>query len=113
MKRSSPIALSVVALFLSTTDAWTQNTLTGQTRPRTVTQVAKQTPQTPNAPVAAPSLRAEVTPNNNTTTESAITENSKRNTTQLTPSVIQSRVKEAHRLLKSRPVATAMSPSID
>ena len=116
MKRSSPIALSVVALFVSTSQAWAQSSPDSQTRPRTVTQIAQQKPQTATAtvPDTANPGPAEVTSNSSLSgTEPAISETSKRGVTHLTPSVIQSRIKEAHRFLKSKPVATALTPSID
>jgi hypothetical protein len=114
MKRRSPIALSVVAFFVSTSQAWAQSSPDSQTRPRTVTQIAQQKPETAAAPDTATPEPSEVTSNSSPSgTESTISEASKRGVTRLTPSVIQSRIKEAQRLLKSKPLATALTPSID
>ena len=113
MKRSSPIALSVVAIFLSTSQAWAQTSPDSQTRPRTVTQVAQQKPLPVAVPDSSPAALPEVASSPNLSeTESSVNE-PKRTVTHLTPQIIQSRIKVAQRLLKTRPVATALSPSID
>ena len=107
MRRSSPIALSVVVLFLSNLHAYAQSN--NATRPRTVAQVATQTNKLPetanNVPASVASVEA-----------STSIDLDKRNSVPvlLSPSVIQSRISEAQRLLKSRPLATAMTtPSLE
>jgi len=79
---------------------------TSQTRPRTVSQLTQQTadqatPQT-STPVAA-------------VKESAPAETTSRSSLTLTPPLIQSRITEAERLLKSKPMTTALTttPNIE
>jgi hypothetical protein len=125
MRRSSPIALSVAGLILSSINVYGQSN--SATRPRTVTQVAKQTTQTPKLPeqgtsspvfpaaspkLPEPSTSSPAVP----AASSSVYEADKRTLLpiQLTPPVIQTRISEAQRLLKSRPLATAMTtPSIE
>lgn len=113
MKRRSPIALSVVAIFVSTSQAWAQSSPDSQTRPRTVTQIAQQKPQAAPQPDNSTAATAGTPTNSNLVVTEAVNETTKRGVTHLTPSIIQARIKEAQRLLKSRPVATALTPSID
>lgn len=110
MKRSSPIVLSLLVLILST-QALGQNA--DQSRPRTVSQVTQQTTKVPEPAARA---QAEIIVTADGGTEGSINDSAKRTTTPitLTPAVIQSRINEAQRLLKSRPLATAMTaPSIE
>jgi len=117
MKRNSPIALFVVTLTLFGIQAQAQsNTPDPQTRPRIVSQVAQQNkPQTPAE--SATNLPAAATASNEGASEPLSNEADKRTAsplTQLTPGIIQARINEAQRLLKSRPLATAMTaPSIE
>jgi hypothetical protein len=111
MKRSSSFALFVVALILSNTHVLAQSSGTdSQSRPRTVSQVTQQTPSLP-----VPAENAEVIPaSGSAAKEPENIEASKRIAIQLTPPVIQARITEAQRLLKSRPLTTAMTtPSIE
>jgi len=117
MKRNSPIALFVVTLTLSGIQAQAQsNTPDPQTRPRIVSQVAQQNkPQTPAE--SATNVPAAATASNESASEPLSNEADKRTATpltQLTPGSIQARINEAQRLLKSRPLTTAMTtPSIE
>lgn len=117
MKRNSPIALFVVTLTLSGIQAQAQsNTPDPQTRPRIVSQVAQQNkPQTPAE--SATNVPAVATASNEGASEPLSNEADKRTATpltQLTPGSIQARINEAQRLLKSRPLTTAMTtPSIE
>jgi hypothetical protein len=105
------VAIALVALLSCSIYAVAQQTEAEKAvRPRVVTAPAQQTPiqnpATPNLPVVT------------TTTAAAATERPKPLTpgpvTHLTPSVIQTRISEARRMLKTRPVATAMTvPSIE
>ena len=120
MKRSSPIALFVLALFLSSVIARGQSNPTeNQTRPRSVNSVAQQTnqatsktPEKSATPVVATQVR-------NAEEVAGSVEGEKKPTLPVTlylsPPAIQSRISEAQRLLKSRPKATALTttPSID
>jgi len=78
------------------------NPTNSQTRPRTVSQLTQQTvtQATPQS-----NARATVTPVN----EAPATESANRVALQFTPSVIQARITEAERLLKSRPLATVLT----
>ena len=75
---------------------------TSQTRPRTVTQLAQQTPNqtTPQTSTPAPVPVVK---------ESATAEFTSRSPLALTPPLIQSRISEAERLLKSKPMTTALT----
>ncbi len=111
MKKYSPIALFVAALVFSSTQVRAQDTTGAEktVRPRVVTapnEPAKQNPQLPAAAVPG--------------TSAAVAEEPQKLAppgpiTHLTPSLIQSRISEAKRMLKIRPVATAMTttPSIE
>jgi hypothetical protein len=98
MKLKSPVALFVVALAFSASQAQAQDTETEKlSRPRVVAATA-------TAPPAAAPEEAQ-----KTITGPVM---------HLTPSVIQARISEARRMLKTRPVATAMTipssvPSIE
>lgn len=116
MKRISPVALSVFGVFiLGAANARAQEVSPDKTgRPRTVAGIA-QTSQSTTQPIATqqrPAATAEgplLTPNQSEPKTSEATK-----LTFLTPAVIQSRISETQRLLKSRPMATALSsPSIE
>jgi hypothetical protein len=101
MKSISLRALFFVALAALCSNVFGQ-TDTSQTRPRTVSQLAKQTtnqpiPQT-RAPLPAPAVK-----------ESATADVTDRTALPLTPPFIQSRISEAERLLKSKPMTTALT----
>src|ERR1051325_10542170 len=75
---------------------------TSQTRPRTVSQLTQQTanqaaPQT-STPAVVPVVK-----------ESATAEITSRSPLALSPPLIQSRISEAERLLKSKPMTTALT----
>ena len=110
MKLNSRVSLFVVALLFSAVEMRAQES--GQeklVRPRVVAQeVKKPLPPTP-APEAKP---ADVSPRLPIVVEE-VAKKPAGPVTHLTPSVIQARISEARRMLKTRPVATAMSvPSI-
>jgi len=101
MKRISPLALLFVALVVLCSNVFGQ-TDASQTRPRTVSQLAQQTtnqatPQT-STPAPVPVVK-----------ESASAEFTSRSPLALTPPLIQSRISEAERLLKSKPMTTALT----
>ena len=108
MKRSSPIALSVIALTLSTVHTYAQSNT--ETRPRTVAQTPAQKTKLPETASNAPTgiLPGPI----------SVSSEADKKTASLpilmTPSVIQTRITEAQRLLKSRPMTTAMTtPPLD
>jgi hypothetical protein len=106
MKRSSPLALSVMALILSIQAYGQSNT---ETRPRTVAQASSQTTKLPESGNNAPTAVLPIEPSVNSEAEKKASL-----PIQVTPSVIQTRITEAQRLLKSRPLATAMTtPSLE
>ena len=101
MKSISLRALFFVALAALCSNVFGQ-TDTSQTRPRTVSQLAKQTtnqpiPQT-RTPLPPPAVK-----------ESVPVEVGSRSGLPLTPPFIQSRISEAERLLKSKPMTTALT----
>ena len=100
MKLNTRVALFVVALLFSAFEMKAQESSTEKAgRPRVVTQE----PQTP-APQGKPSDLSSSLP--------GVEELQKKPAgpvTHLTPSVIQARINEAQRMLKTRPVATALS----
>jgi hypothetical protein len=100
MRISSPVAFFVVALVFSSVQAQTQQTDAEKlVRPRVVTAPVLQEPPVQKAPAAAPNPIKSVI-----TVEPV---------GHLTPSVIQARISEAKRMLRTRPVTTAMTvPSI-
>jgi len=119
MKSISLVTL-IPALFLfSSTQIQAQELSPEQmVRPRVVSPVVKS--QTVNPPVVNPNVpvtRAAEAPKTVTSPMAAASESPKGETaplTFLTPSMIQSRISEARRLLKTRPMATALStPSIE
>ncbi len=106
MRRFSPIALFVVALIVSNTPVSAQ-TSNAESRPRTVAQSSEQTNKSPEPTVILPSPVTTEISTAGTKSGSALP-------FLLTPPVIQSRITEGKRLLKSRPMATAMTtPSIE
>jgi len=110
MSLNSRVALFAVALLFSAVEMRAQGS--GQeklVRPRVVAQeVKKPLPPTP-APEAKP---ADLSPRLPIVVEE-VAKKPAGPVTHLTPSVIQARISEARRMLKTRPVATAMSvPSI-
>lgn len=93
MKMKSRLALFVVALLFAAVEMKAQDS--GAVRPRVVA---------PDAGAVNPSVTAEAEPQKKLSAP----------TTHLTPSVIQARISEARRMLKTRPVSTAMSvPQIE
>jgi hypothetical protein len=111
MRINSPIALFVVALVFSSAQAQTQD-VEKAGRPRLVTPPV-QSPATQNPPVKG-AMVAPVP-----STAAAAAEAPQKLTPgpiqHLTPSLIQARISEAKRMLRTRPVATAMTttPSIE
>ena len=108
MKRSSPIALSVIALILSNVHTYAQSNT--ETRPRTVAQTSSQKSKVPET--------ANNAPNGILPGPISVGSEADKKTASLpilmTPSVIQTRITEAQRLLKSKPMTTAMAtPSLD
>jgi len=107
MKRISPVLPLVTAIFVSTIQVVGQSTNAEQSRPRIVSPVAQQTTK-----VSEPANTASTSDGNN----AAVNPDSSRQVALplLSPAFIQTRINEAQRLLKSRPLATAMTaPSID
>jgi hypothetical protein len=106
MKIHSPIALFVAALTFSSVQAQTQPETEKVVRPRVVTAPAQPAAgQNPPAPTV-PSTAAAAAEAPQKLTPGPIQH--------LTPSVIQARISEAKRMLRTRPVATAMTtPSIE
>jgi hypothetical protein len=104
MRRSSPVVLLVTAFIVSSISAHGQSASSEASRPRTVTQVAQQNPQLPQ-PTIQTNVAVDVDQAKRASAVPA----------QLSPAFIQSRITEAQRLLKSKPMATAMTttPSID
>jgi len=101
MKSISRRALIFVALAVLCPNVFGQAD-TSQTRPRTVSQLTQQTanqasPQT-STPATVPVVK-----------ESATAEITSRSPLALTPPLIQSRISEAERLLKSKPMTTALT----
>jgi len=101
MKSISPRELMFVAFAVLCPNVFGQAD-TSQTRPRTVSQLTQQTanqasPQT-STPAAVPVVK-----------ESATAEIISRSSVALTPPLIQSRISEAERLLKSKPMTTALT----
>jgi hypothetical protein len=108
MKRSSPIALSVIALILSNVHAFAQSNT--ETRPRTVAQTSAQKTKLPEtASNSATGILPGPMP-----VDSEADKKTASLPVLMTPSVLQTRISEAQRLLKSKPMTTAMTtPSID
>jgi hypothetical protein len=109
MKLNTRAALFVVAILFSAFEMRAQETNPEKVvRPRVVTTQDQQTPPSTAAPQAKPADTATSLP--------VVEELQKKPAepiTHLTPSLIQARISEARRMLKTRPMATAMSvPSI-
>jgi hypothetical protein len=108
MQMKSRVALFVVALLFSATEIKTQEK--SAVRPRVVT--ATQDQEVPTAPALPQAKPADLAPS----LPLVDLDTQKRTAgpiTHLTPSIVQARIGEARRMLKTRPVATAMSaPSI-
>ena len=114
MKTNSRVALFVVALLFAAVEMRAQDSTA--VRPRTVTGTA-QVRQTP-APAAAPQTAAALPKSAESESGPAVIEAAPQKkpagpVTLLTPSVIQTRISEARRMLKTRPVPTASVPSIE
>ena len=108
MKMNARIALFVVAVLFAAVEMKAQES---GVRPRVVTPVTQdqQPPAAAPAPLARPSDTATGLP----IVEAEPQKKPVGPITHFTPSVIQARITEARRMLKTRPVATAMSvPSI-
>ena len=114
MRINSPVAVFVAAVVFSAVNAQTtqktpQTDAEKMVRPRTVTPALEQpaAPQTPSKSTAVPSTAAAAAEAPHKLTPGPIQH--------LTPSVIQARISEAKRMLRTRPVATAMTttPSIE
>jgi hypothetical protein len=106
MKLNTRFTLFVVAFLFSATEMSAQENADKVIRPRVVAsapQDQQQQKTAPNAPLIDAAAPAEEEPQKRLSGP----------ITHLTPSVIQARVSEARRMLKTRPMATAMSvPSI-
>ena len=113
MKLSARLALFAVALLFSAVEMDAQES--SSVRPRVVAP-ASQDPQQPQQPKQGPIPQPVEASPVNPTVPSIEAEAPKQITgpiTHLTPSVIQGRISEARRMLKTRPMATALSvPSI-
>ena len=101
MKSISRRALIFVALVVLCSNVFGQ-TDTSQTRPRTVSQIAQQTTNQTTRQTSTPAPEPAVK-------ESATAEFASRSPLALTPPLIQSRISEAERLLKSKPMTTALT----
>jgi hypothetical protein len=110
MKMNSRLALFVVALLFSSIEMSAQESST--VRPRVVTATAQNQPALPQttAPQAKPELAPSL-PGFESKGESDAQKRVSGPVTHLTPSVIQSRINEARRMLKTRPMTTALSVS--
>ncbi len=120
MKRYSPFSLlAVLTLSFYSVQSQTQPAL--ETRPRTVTPVQQSQPVpdvTKQVDLDRMGSTSEVGPNAGTAPLAAAPapaaeQRTPELPTRLTPFGIQSRIGEAERLLKSRPLPTAMKPSIE
>jgi hypothetical protein len=112
MKMNSRLALFVVALLLSAIEMNAQESST--VRPRVVNATAQneQVPTQTTAPQANPNLAPSLPGFESMGESKGELDAQKRISgpvTHLTPSVIQSRINEARRMLKTRPRATAMA----
>jgi hypothetical protein len=94
MKLNSRLALFVVALLFAAVEMKAQESTL--VRPRTVTPIASEQ-QAPSQTIVAKAKPAEAEPAN----------------LSLAPSLIQTRITEARRMLKTRPVPTASVPQIE
>ena len=104
MRRSSPVLL-FAAFIISSGYAHGQSPSSEPSRPRTVSQAAQQNPKLPQPTIQTGEVATEVDQTKRTAAQPL----------QLSPSFIQTRITEAQRLLKSKPMATALTttPSID
>src|SRR5512138_2399949 len=115
MKRFSPTALLAAFIFTSSFALAQDASPGGASRPRTVTAVA-QTPKQPAStlPQVQPTTPQIVAPRTAPAATSETRPDFTNLTTFLAPAAIHSRIAEAERLLKSRPLTTALtSPSIE
>src|SRR5690242_15644650 len=114
MKMRLLIALAPVLFVFSAVEIRAQESNTNQlVRPRVVAQNPASPAVNPKLPVNPNVLLPEGAP---AVTATAETQKATTNAplTFLTPSLIQSRISEARRMLKTRPMTTALSvPSID
>jgi hypothetical protein len=101
MKSISPRALIFVALAVLCPNVFGQAD-TSQTRPRTVSQLTQQTANQASPQTSTPAVVPVVE-------ESATAEITGRSPLALSPPLIQSRISEAERLLKSKPMTTALT----
>ena len=101
MKSISPRALIFVALAVLCPNVFGQAD-TSQTRPRTVSQLTQQTANQASPQTSTPAVVPVVE-------ESATAEITSRSPLALSPPLIQSRISEAERLLKSKPMTTALT----
>jgi len=117
MKRSSPVLLLVSSISLFSFQAKAQTAAPAQSRPRTVSQVVQKTKipdPVASTPAVRPSPQIKVASTQAQVPISANPIAQQTGTLFLSPSLIQGRINEAQRLLKSRPLNTAMTaPSID
>jgi hypothetical protein len=110
MKMNSRLALFVVALLLSAIEMNAQENSTVRPRVVTATAQTEQVPTQTTVPQANPNLAPSL-PGFDSKGESDAQKRISGPVTHLTPSVIQSRINEARQMLKTRPMATAMSVS--
>ena len=114
MKMNSRVALFVVALLFAAVEMKAQES--SAVRPRTVAGAA-QAQQTPAQAAAAQIAAPLPKPADTETGLPVIVPESQKKLaepiTRFTPSVIQTRISEARRMLKTRPVPTASVPSIE
>jgi hypothetical protein len=101
MKSISPRALIFVALAVLCPNVFGQAD-TSQTRPRKVSQLTQQTANQASPQTSTPAVVPVVE-------ESATAEITSRSPLALSPPLIQSRISEAERLLKSKPMTTALT----
>lgn len=120
MKIISPVASALFAVALVCTAPIAQaqtSPIEGTVRPRTVTPSSQTQPPDKQTVKTAPALPNTIAPQPvspaTVSTEAESVKSASSATIKLTPELIQSRINEAERLLKSRPLTTAMTtPSI-
>src|SRR5262252_10706244 len=107
------LSLSLIALgFSVTTDSLAQTKSTvAQTRPRTVT--AATSTATPPSTAAVPPETTQKKAANHSYQEVARTTPREEPARRLSPSRLRIRISEAQRLMKARPVPTALTPSLE
>jgi hypothetical protein len=117
----TPSSLIFSALVLSITaqvQAQSNKSIEQATRPRTVTQVAPATAK-PAPPVSQRTSNTQVTPPTNKKAANHIQQDEARaaakdeSNRRMTPNRLRIRIAEAQRLLKARPVPTALTPSLE